>query len=605
MTYRPSEIEPRWQQFWDENNTFIAVEEYSRPKYYCLDMFPYPSGSGLHVGHPSGYVVSDVVCRYKRSLGFNVLHPMGWDAFGLPAEQRAINEGVDPRVSTAEATTNFRRQLKSLGFSYDWSREISTADPSYYRWTQYVFTLMYNQGLVYEADTEVNWCEALGTVLANDEVVGGRSERGDHPVTIRVQRQWMLRTTRYAESLMTGLESLDWPGSTVTIQQNWVQGADDRKFRDQIFARQRYWGEPIPVLKDGGKVVRVLEPSELPLTLPVITDYKPRGKSPLAAADSWVNVKDPITGRNLQRETDTMPGSAGSSWYFLRFCDPHNQEEICSREKSDYWMPVDLYVGGPEHAVGHLLYSRMWYRFLHEQGIVRDSEPFLKLRHQGMILGETFYDSTGRIVPSENALKSGTSWTHSVTGEPLTVRIEKMTKRSSNSVSPDEVVGDYGADALRVYLCFMGPVDVDKPWQTRGLESQFKWLQRVWKLFFDESDNPRVKDQASSEKELQIVHKAIKKVTEDIESLGLNTAISALHVATRDLLELKTVSRDVLEPLAQLMSPFAPHFAEEVWARGLGHENGISFVPWPSHDPRFTESDDPHDPQQRTRTGHR
>ncbi len=779
MVYRPSEIEARWQQYWDVRGTFVAHEDLSRPKFYALDMFPYPSAVGLHVGHPAGYTAGDVVCRFRRARGFNVLHPMGWDAFGLPAEQRAIREGVPPQVSTAEAIDNFRRQLKSLGFSYDWSREVSTADPAYYRWTQAIFALLYNRGLAYQAETYVNWCPALGTVLANDEVMDGRSERGGHPVERRRMRQWMLKITDFAERLLSGLDQVDWPEQTRASQREWIgrsEGATvdfrieglgdtvlpvfttrpdtlwgvtylvlapehpmvdlvtaperraavsayqratavrsevDRKtakvktgedtgararnpvngesipvwiadyviqgygtgaimavpahderdwdfahamglpvravisggtsdtavhtgdgemmhsgdfdgtptaggvamrkvidwlsargvgkgtvtyrFHDWVFARQRYWGEPIPVLKDGDEVVRALTVAELPVVLPAVTDYAPRGKSPLASVPSWVAVDDPVTGRKLQRETDTMPGSAGSSWYFLRYCDPHNADEFCAREKSDYWMPVDLYVGGSEHRVGHLMYARMWQKALFDAGLVRDEEPFAKLRHQGMVLGDTFYGKDKVVVHSSLAVRQGEGWVHAETGEELTLRQAKMSKRSGNAVNPDDVVRAYGADALRVYLCFMGPVESDKPWQTTGLEAQFNWLKRAWRLYFEgDEDAVRVTDVHATDEELRVLHRAIKKVTEDIDAMALNTAVSALHVATRDLGALGTRARSVLEALAQLIAPFAPHFAEEVWARGLGHsleDGGITFVPWPGCEERWVADD--------------
>ncbi|MCC7386716.1 MAG: leucine--tRNA ligase [Deltaproteobacteria bacterium] len=777
MAYDPSQIEPRWQKYWEEQGTFVAREDPKKKKFYALDMFPYPSGKGLHVGHPAGYTASDVVSRYKRAQGFSVLHPMGYDSFGLPAEQKAIEEGVAPQISTAESIENFRRQLKRLGFSYDWTREISTCDPSYYKWTQHIFTRLFHKKLAYQADTFVNWCAALGTVLANDEVIDGKSERGGHPVSRISMRQWMLRITHYAEQLLHGLDEIDWPEPTRVRQREWigrsegarirfpvagtsatievfttrpdtlfgatfmvvapehpivdtittadqraqvtayqraaasrsevdrqtakektgvdtgaratnpatgkpipvwiadyviygygtgaimaVPGHDERdwafakamnlpivevitggnvaeaahtgegqmtnsgrfdgtptadsfavkkviewlekeglgkgevtfKMRDWIFARQRYWGEPIPILKQGQDVVRALELDELPLELPRVESYKPlgTGQSPLAAAKDWVEVDDPKTGQHLQRETDTMPGSAGSSWYFLRYCDPHNDRELCAREKSDYWMPVDLYVGGAEHTVGHLMYARMWQRFLKDEGLVRDAEPFQKLRHQGMILAFTYYDAGKHIVPeSEVEEREGKHYRRG-TQEELTARIEKMSKRKGNVVNPDEVIERFGSDAMRVYICFMGPLESEKPWQTNGLEGQFGWLKRAWRLFFEgDEDVPRADDSAPKDEELRIIHKAIKKVTEDVEGLSLNTAISALHVATRDLLQLGTRSRAVLAPLAQLIAPFAPHLGEELWHRGLRLEGGISFVAWPSWDAKWTKDE--------------
>ncbi|MBI2376461.1 MAG: leucine--tRNA ligase [Deltaproteobacteria bacterium] len=778
MPYEPQRIEPFWQEWWERNGTFVATEDSSRPKFYALDMFPYPSGKGLHVGHPAGYTASDVVSRARRAQGFSVLHPMGFDSFGLPAEQRAIEEGVPPQESTAEAIGNFRRQLKRLGFSYDWTREVSTSDPDYYKWTQAIFSLLYSRGLAYQADMLVNWCPALGTVLANDEVIDGKSERGGHPVIRKSMRQWMLKITAFADRLLEGLDRIDWPEATKTRQREWigrstgarisfpVDGSDegveifttrpdtifgatymvlapehplvdrvtsaaqraavvayversrskselDRqqskeksgvptgafalnpatrklipiwvadyviygygtgaimavpahdsrdfefakamslpivpvisggapgvdgphegegtminsgefdgaptaggeavarvcawleknglgraevifKLRDWVFARQRYWGEPIPVLKtESGEVVRCLDADELPVELPRVARYEPlgTGESPLAAVRAWVEVEDPRTGRKLLRETDTMPGSAGSSWYFLRYCDSKNPRELASREKTDYWMPVDLYVGGPEHTVGHLMYSRMWQKALFDAGLVRDDEPFKKLRHQGMILGFTYYDSDKRVVPQADVEERDGQFFRRGTDVELSARVEKMSKRKGNVVNPDDVIARFGADAMRVYICFMGPLDADKPWQTQGLEGQFNWLKRAFRLYFDESDESRVADVEPTEGELRIVHKAIKKVTQDIETLDLNTAISALHVATRDLTASSCRSRAVLEPLAQLIAPFAPHFAEEVWSGGLGKSGGISFARWPSHDPRWSEED--------------
>lgn len=779
MAYDPSSIEPKWQQYWDQDKTFEVTEDKGKQKFYALDMFPYPSGKGLHVGHPAGYTASDIVCRYKRARGFNVLHPMGYDAFGLPAEQRAIEEGVPPQQSTAEAIGNFRRQLKRLGYSYDWSREVSTCDPRYYKWTQWIFTRLYTKGLAYQSDAYVNWCPALGTVLANDEVIDGKSERGGHPVIRQQMRQWMLRITAFADRFLEGHERIDWLESSKTVQRDFigrsegahirfkvvghqdelevfttrpdtlwgatfmvvapehpvvdrvvsaaqrdavkayqaqaasksekdrqaakvktgvdtgaralnpvngteipiwiadyvvygygtgaimaVPGHDERdhefartfhlpivevisggadvqkeawagegvmvhsgefngtstenglakrkvtewleqkglgkkavtyKMHDWIFARQRYWGEPIPVLKGkDGTVVRALGVEELPLELPPVADYRPTGtgKSPLVNAGDWGRVQDAQSGQLLEREIDTMPGSAGSSWYFLRYCDPRNDKEFCARDKSDYWMPVDLYVGGPEHLRGHLLYSRMWQKFLFDEGLVRDDEPFRKLVHQGMIQGIIYRTPDKHIVPMhEVEERDGTPYKKG-TDIVLNMEIGKMSKRYGNVVNPDDVIKLYGADALRVYICFMGPLEADKPWQTTGMESQYNFLKRAWRVFFDgDEDRPRVTDSEPSEAELKLIHKAIKKVTHDIENLSLNTAVSALHVAVRDLTSMGTTARKVLEPLAQLLSPFAPHFAEEVWARGLGHQGGITFAPWPQHDEKMATDD--------------
>jgi leucyl-tRNA synthetase len=702
---------------------------------------------------------------------------MGYDAFGLPAEQKAIDEGIPPQISTDEAIENFQRQLKMMGFSYDWSREIATHEPEYYKWTQYIFTVLYERKLAYQADMFVNWCPALGTVLANDEVINGKSERGGHPVERKKMRQWMLRITAFAERLLEGLDRIDWPEATKLRQREWigksegaeiefpiagsdqklkvfttrpdslfgatymvmapelplvaaisaperraaveayqkrtssmsevdrqaakektgvdtgafalnpgtkqripiwiadyviygygtgaimaVPGHDERdhefaktmqlpivevisggdvqrtahtgegamvgsgafdgtptangeakrkviawlekerlgkgtttfKMRDWVFARQRYWGEPIPILKKDGDVVRALTEEELPVVLPKVDNYAPSGsgESPLKAAKDWSIVQDAKTHQQLERETDTMPGSAGSSWYFLRYCDPHNAAQIAAREKMDYWMPVDLYVGGPEHTVGHLMYARMWQKALFDAGLVRDDEPFAKLRHQGMILAPVYYDAEGRIVPWPEVEERGGKHVRKATGEALTAQVEKMSKRKKNTVPLDEVAKSCGVDAVRVYICFLGPLDQDKPWAEHGIEAQWSFLKRFWRLFFEgDADAVRADSSEPGEAELKVVHKAIKKVTEDIEKLHLNTAISALHVATRDLTQLGTRARKVLEPLCQLIQPFAPHIAEEIWAKGLGHQDGISFVPWPKHDERFAKDD--------------
>ena len=777
MAYDPRSIEPRWQRYWDDNGTFVAVGDGEKPKFYALDMFPYPSGKGLHVGHPASYIAGDVVSRKRRAEGYDVLHPMGYDAFGLPAEQKAIEEGIPPQESTADAIENFRRQLKLCGFSYDWTREVSTADPKYYKWTQWIFTRLLERGLAYESDTFVNWCPALGTVLANDEVIDGKSERGGHPVERRRMKQWMIRITDYAEKLLAGLDDIDWPEMTKTGQRDrigrsegaeirfsvvghdasipvfttrpdtlwgatymvmapehplveaiaapqqraaveayqrrtagmseldrqttrdktgvdtgaravnpasgeevpvWISdyviygygtgaimavpGHDERdhefaqamglpivevvsggdvqvvahtgegvlvnsgpldgvptadgeakrraidwlveqgrgearvtyKLRDWTFARQRYWGEPIPVLKRAdGSVARALDVDELPLELPLVDDYAPTGtgESPLSVVRSWVEVDDPRTGERCWRETHTMPGSAGSSWYFLRYCDPHNDEAFCSRAASDFWMPVDLYIGGPEHTVGHLMYARMWQRFLHDEGLVRDPEPFSKLRHQGMIQAFTYYDPSKRVVPFERVEERPDGLYEKGTDTPLEQRIEKMSKRKGNVVNPDEIIHDYGADAMRVYIAFLGPLDQDKPWAHQGIEAQASFLKRFWRLYFDESDRPKVNDEPASESALRAVHRAIEKVSADIEALALNTAISALHVATKELTQQQATARAALEPLCQLMAPFAPHIAEEIWAEGLGHTGGISYVAWPKADPRWLATD--------------
>ncbi|MCS6913903.1 MAG: leucine--tRNA ligase [Myxococcales bacterium] len=762
MPYQPQRIEPKWQRFWEEKRPFRAETGAAAPKYYVLDMFPYPSSAGLHVGHPEGYTATDIVARYRRARGFNVLHPMGWDAFGLPAEQYAIQTGIHPRVTTMQAIENFRRQLKMLGFSYDWEREISTCDPSYYRWTQYIFLKLFERGLAYQREELVNFCPALGTVLANDEVIDGKSERGGHPVYRIPMKQWLLRITSYAERLLRDLDRLDWPESTKELQRNWIgrseglrarfplrgpvagdieifttrpdtifgatylvlapehplvtrittpeqraavedyirrtsqkselarqeqvrdktgvftgawalnpfsgedipvwiadyvlpgygTGAimavpahDERDYdfaramglpirrvveahqgdegaytgegvainsgfinglptpqakaavirwaeehgighsavqyrlRDWLFSRQRYWGEPIPILHLSDGALRAVPEDQLPVLLPEVSSYEPTGtgQSPLAAIADWVHTVDPVTGQPARRETDTMPGSAGSSWYFLRFCDPHNDREPFGMEAARYWMPVDLYIGGDEHAVGHLLYARFWTKVLYDAGLCPVDEPFQRLVHQGMILGEDG---------------------------------QKMSKRFGNVINPDDVVRKYGADTLRVYEMFMGPLERDKPWSTQAVEGVYRFLQRTWRLFVAEQEQEPAageKDPAGSQgqegpvrcavdeeeprpEDLRLLHKTIRKVTEDIEALRFNTAISQLMVFVNHFTRHGRRPRRCLRPFVQLLHPFAPHLAEELWEL-LGERELLARAPWPDFDPQLARDE--------------
>jgi leucyl-tRNA synthetase len=735
MAYPHIDIEKKWQKKWDDEKVFETKPD-SRPKYYILDMFPYPSSTGLHVGHPEGYTATDIVARYKRTRGFNVLHPMGWDAFGLPAEQFAIQTGVHPAETTLKSIATFKRQLKSFGFSFDWSRELSTCDPKYYKWTQYIFTKLHEKGLAYQKEVPVNWCPALKTVLANEEVVDGKSERGGHPVVRVPMKQWMLKITAYAEKLLQGLEKVDWPERTKEGQRYWigrsegarvnfaienfaekleifttrpdtifgatfmvlapehpfvkqittreqkkvvdeyitkasrrsdlerqtntektgvftgahalnpftgekipvwiadyvlmgygtgaimaVPGHDTRDFefaskfnlkitrvieggdlpyegegqmvnsgllngvsslqaipkiiaeierralglktiqyklRDWLFSRQRYWGEPFPIVHFPDKGLKALPQSELPVLLPNVPDYEPseKGESPLAKIKEWVEYKDPVTNALGRRETDTMPGSAGSSWYFLRYTDPNNLNEPFAFEAQKYWMPVDLYLGGPEHTVGHLLYARFWQKVLFDAGLVSHDEPFQKLVHQGMILGEDG---------------------------------EKMSKSRGNVINPDIVTEKYGADSLRVFLMFMGPLDRDKPWSDTGIQGVYRFLDRVWRLCSGEG-NEAINDKTLLPETEKLLHKTIKKVTEDVESLNFNTAISQMMILVNELYKTGERPRGLLKILVQLLAPLAPHISEEIWER-LGGKGFVSTEKWPDYDKRLVIDD--------------
>jgi leucyl-tRNA synthetase len=739
-------VEKKWQAYWETHKTFRATEDPTFPKdkrFYVLDMFPYPSGAGLHVGHPEGYTATDILARYKRMLGFNVLHPMGWDAFGLPAEQYAVKTGVHPAITTKENIDTFRRQLKLFGFSYDWDREVATTDPAYFKWTQWIFLQLYKKGLAYVAEVPVNWCPELGTVLANEEVPE-QIEKG-FTVVRRPMRQWMLRITAYADRLLNDLELVDWPESIKEMQRNWigrsegaeidfrvdgsssvirvfttrpdtifgatymvlapehalvdtitsaeqktavdryreqaskksdlertelskektgvwtggyavnpatgrnipvwiadyvlasygtgaimaVPGQDERdwefaekfnlpivrtvqppdgydgkaylgegpaihsgflnglgideakakiiawleekqigvrkinyKLRDWLFSRQRYWGEPFPILHFDDGTMASLDEDELPLTLPDVKTYKPAGtgESPLATIGEWVDVIDRKTGKKARRETNTMPQWAGSCWYYLRFIDPKNDKAFCDPEKAKYWMPVDVYIGGAEHAVLHLLYARFWHKVLFDFGLVSTVEPFKKLVNQGLILGE---DS------------------------------QKMSKSRGNVVNPDDIIRDYGADAMRLYEMFMGPLTQVKPWNTRGVEGVARFLQRAWRLILDAGGVPGkgVSETEPTVEQKKILHKTIKKVQEDIESLSFNTAISQMMIFVNELTPMTDRPRAVIEPFVKILSPFAPHLAEEMW-EALGHAPSLAYEPWPAVDPQWTVDDE-------------
>jgi leucyl-tRNA synthetase len=849
-TYNPQVIEPRWQRYWHEHKTFRTPDTSDKPKLYLLDMFPYPSGAGLHVGHPEGYTATDILARYRRMRGFNVLHPMGWDAFGLPAEQYAIKTGTHPRVTTEQNVATFRRQIQMLGFSYDWDREVDTTDPNYVRWTQWIFLQLFdtwydseaNRGrpirelpipeevrrqgeravrayqdskrLAYQAEVPVNWCPEMGTVLANEEVVDGKSEIGGHPVVRMPLRQWLLRITAYADRLLADLEPLDWSESIKKMQRDWIgrsEGAevefaladaggasvrvfttrpdtlfgatymvlspehplvnrvtspaqraaveayqaeaarkterertedtkrktgvftgayavnpvnreripvwiadyvlagygtgaimavpahDERDFafakqfnlpirtvvrppkewldqkgstldaltepyveegvavnsgefnglktpefkrritdwleerglgtrkinyklRDWLFSRQRYWGEPFPILHEidaAGNPTGVLEPlseGELPLRLPEMEDFKPSGKPepPLGRAADWVQVTR--HGKRYRRETNTMPQWAGSCWYYLRYIDPHNDRALVDPQKEKYWMPVDLYVGGAEHAVLHLLYARFWHKVLFDRGHVHTPEPFRRLVNQGMILGEMEYtgykhegqwQSAVKEIPStwervklseDQVEKQGDRF---VLKEAPHIRIDaganKMSKSRGNVINPDDVVNDYGADSLRLFEMFMGPLEAVKPWSMRGVEGVYRFLGRVWRVFIDDRAettrlNAAVQDVPPDEETLRLLHQTIQRVTDDLDGMRFNTAIAAMMEFTNHLTPLSVRPRAALEPFVLLLSPFAPHLTEELW-QALGHTETLAYEPWPQYDPALTKAD--------------
>ncbi len=883
--YHPAAIEPKWQQFWETNRSFRCPDIHEpdaieKPKIYILDMFPYPSGEGLHVGHPEGYTATDIYARYKRMRGFHVLHPMGWDAFGLPAEQYAINNNVHPRITTQKNINNFRRQIKSLGFSYDWEREVDTTDPDYVKWTQWIFLVLFDtwydpeaqkgrpiselpipeeisdlgenavnhyrdsQRLAYQSEAPVNWCPALGTVLANEEVVDGVSERGGFPVERRPLRQWMLRITSYAERLLSDLEGLDWSESIKAMQRNWigksigaevdfplgngqsirvfttrpdtlygatymvlapehplvdvitredqknavwtykemaarksdfertevktkkktgewtgayatnpmtgqpipvwiadyvlsgygtgaimaVPGHDERDFefakqfgiaiktvvqpseewlkktgstpddlkaayteegiacnsgsldglntaeakekiiaeleaagigsrrvnyklRDWLFSRQRYWGEPFPILHevdDNGQRTGNIEPltaDDLPLKLPELEDFKPTGtpEGPLSKATDWINVT--LNGKKYQRETNTMPQWAGSCWYYLRYIDPKNSRTFCDPEKQKYWLPVDLYVGGAEHAVLHLLYSRFWHKVLFDRGYVTVKEPFQKLVNQGLILGDTEYtgfqtarveskivdgETVDEIIPlgewlsaknvefdgkkattkernpqpvamlslDEEAVEKADSVFVLKSNPQIRVdaRAYKMSKSRGNVVNPDTVVNKYGADSLRLYEMFMGPLEAMKPWNDRNVEGVYRFLSRVWRLIVDENtESPvldsRVKDITPEKETLKVLHRTIQKVSEDTEGMRFNTGISTMMELSNHLTSLNERPKSVLETFVQILCPYAPHISEELW-EVLGRTDTLMYAPWPAVDPVYLKDDD-------------
>ncbi len=782
--YDFSAIEKKWQHFWENNHTFKAVDFSEKPKYYCLDMFPYPSGAGLHVGHPEGYTATDIVCRYKRMKGFNVLHPMGWDAFGLPAEQYAVETGTHPAVTTQKNVDHFREQIKSLGFSYDWDREINTTDVDYYKWTQWIFMQLHKKGLAYLDEVAVNWCPALGTVLANEEVINGRSERGNHPVERRPMKQWMLKITEYAERLLNDLDDLDWPEGIKEMQRNWIgksigaevifktscgedvtvyttrpdtlfgatymvlspehplvdklttpenkaaveaykkaaalkselartelstektgaftgayaknpvngveipiwiadyvlisygtgaimavpahdtrdfefaqvfnlpikciiapDAADAKaagvdldavlagkecwtgegklinsansdgldlnglsvkdskpaatawlaargmgreavkyKLRDWLFSRQRYWGEPFPIIHYEDGSVELVDEKDLPVELPEMPDFKPSGtgEPPLSKAGKWLDYVDPATGRRGRRETNTMPQWAGSCWYYLRYIDPHNTEAAWDKKLEKYWLPVDLYVGGAEHAVLHLLYARFWHKVLFDLGYVSCKEPFRKLVNQGMILGISYKDTRGVLVPTDQVEFTANGPVRKSDGEALVEFPAKMSKSLRNVVNPDDVIAKYGADSMRLYEMFMGPLEAVKPWNTTGVEGVHRFLKKAYRVI----GLTPVSDDACSKDLARVLHSTIKKVSADLETFGFNTAISAMMVCLNELAKLTVLPREAAESFTLMLAPFAPHLAEELW-ENLGHKDSLAYEKFPEFDEKY------------------
>lgn len=791
--YNFSQIEKKWQRYWLENKTFKTDNDAKGEKFYCLDMFPYPSGAGLHVGHPEGYTATDILCRYKRMKGFNVLHPMGWDAFGLPAEQYAVETGTHPAVTTKKNVDRFREQIRALGFSYDWDREINTTDPKYYKWTQWIFEKLYEKGLAYVAEVPVNWCPALGTVLANEEVIDGRSERGNHPVIRKPMRQWMLKITEYAERLLNDLDELDWSEGIKEMQRNWIgkstgalvdfkaagdtitvyttrcdtlfgatymvlspehkliekwladgtiknadavreyqkkaasksdlertelnkektgvrldgvagvnpvngdelpifisdyvlatygTGAimavpahDERDFefakvfdlpiyqvvskegelgtgngervpytgdaaftdiasgvmvnsgfitglsvkdaqakmiawleengvgkaktqyklRDWLFSRQRYWGEPFPVIHWEDGTQSLVSEEDLPLTLPELADYKPTGtgEPPLAKATEWLNVVDPVTGKKGVRETNTMPQWAGSCWYYLRYIDPENDSAFADSELLKKWLPVDLYVGGAEHAVLHLLYARFWHKVLFDLGLVPTKEPFQRLVNQGMILGLAYKTKRGVLIPMDRIeWREGKPWgaEEGCEMEELTEFPAKMSKSLRNVVNPDDVIRDFGADSLRLYEMFMGPLQAVKPWSTKGVEGVHRFLKRANRLVTES----KVEDRALTKAEAKSLNAMIKKVGDDLEAMAFNTGISAMMVfmnEAEDFAKAGALSKEYLKKFVLCLAPFAPHLGEELW-ECLGGGKTLAYESWPVYDPAALVEDE-------------
>ncbi len=769
MSYDHRYIEEKWQRLWEERELFRAEVDLSKPKYYVLDMFPYPSGAGLHVGHVTGYTGTDVIARYKRQKGFNVLHPMGWDSFGLPAEQYAVRTGTHPAITTEKNIHTYRKQLKRLGFSYDWSKELSTSDPKYYKWTQWIFTKLYERGLAYEAEMHVNFCPALGTVLANEEVHEGRSIEGGYPIVRRPLRQWILKITEYADRLLEDLALLDWPEHLKKLQEHWIgksegakvffrekksgkeivtfttrvdtlcgvtflvlapehplvpeivdeqqkenilayqtsiqaksdlertEGAQEKtgvwtgayaehpitgmplpiwiadyvlmhygtgavqavpahderdfafaekyklpiltvvqpnapgkepwtgegklinsgmfdgletnvarqeivnwliahkkgertimyKMRDWLFSRQRYWGEPFPILHFADGTKRVLDIDELPLCPPELADFKPSstGESPLTKVKEWVEIVDKKTGKPARRETNTMPQWAGSCWYYLRFLDPHNDSAAWDVKAESYWMPVDLYVGGVEHAVLHLLYARFWHKVFYDCSLVSTLEPFQTLRNQGLVIARSYKLPEGGYVDPKEVYRKGDAAFQLGTDVELLEQIEKMSKSKLNGVTPDEIVEEYGADALRLYEMFMGPFDKEKVWNSDAVQGCRRFLQRFYTLIF--SDKVVEED---NEVALKLGHRLVHQCEKDIEQMQFNTAIAKMMECINAFAPQESYPKSVCKMFTQVLYPFAPHIAEEAWEH-LGEKESIAFAPFPKVDPQYLEDE--------------
>ncbi|HEY6738631.1 MAG TPA: class I tRNA ligase family protein, partial [Actinopolymorphaceae bacterium] len=615
-------IESRWQRFWADNRVFHAGRDDEKPKFYLLDQFPGPSGA-LHVGHPLGYVASDVYGRYKRMRGFNVLHALGFDAFGLPAEQYAVQTGQHPAVTTEENSRTIRRQLDRLGMAYDPRRGVSTTDPSFYRWTQWIFLQLYNswydeerdrarpidelppglsraevdaRRLAYLSEEEVNWCPGLGTVLANEEVTAdGRSERGNYPVFRRKLRQWMLRITAYSRRLLTDLETLDWPESLKAQQRHWIP-----QLRDWLFSRQRYWGEPFPIVYDERGPIALPE-SMLPVLLPETADFSPttydpedensEPRAPLARLDKWVEVTLDLGDgpRTYRRETNTMPQWAGSCWYELRYLDPDNEREFCAPENERYWMPVDLYIGGGEHAVLHLLYARFWHKVLYDLGHVSTPEPFRRFFVNGYIQAYSYVDERGIHVPADQVEERDGGFFYE--GRPVRRQLGKMGKSLRNMVTPDEICEEYGADTFRLAIMASGPVGASRPWDTQGIAGSFRLLRRIWRLAYDERTGEfRVTETRTDDATRKLLHRTIDVVGRDMEELAFNTAIARLTELVNHLTGLDETPREALEPLVLMLAPFAPHLAEELWSR-LGHTESLAYEPYPVADEDWLTAD--------------